>query len=113
MKTIAAMAAKKLGNFLVKDFRRGGTNRPEIFPRNGSKRYDFECCITGLAVQELRRGRIVPWRADSSIRLNPRNGLCLLALHDRAFDQGLITISESFHLLLRRASPSEAQSVHR
>ncbi len=63
--------------------------------------YDFKCCITGLAVQELLvASHIVPWRADSSIRLNPRNGLCLSALHDRAFDQGLITISESFHLLL-------------
>ncbi len=63
--------------------------------------YDFKCCITGLAAQELLvASHIVPWRADSNNRLNPRNGLCLSALHDRAFDQGLITISENFHLLL-------------
>lgn len=63
--------------------------------------YDFKCCITGLAAKELLvASHIVPWRVDSSNRLNPRNGLCLSALHDRAFDQGLITISESFHLLL-------------
>jgi putative restriction endonuclease len=63
--------------------------------------YDFKCCVTGLAVQELLvASHIVPWRADSSNRLNPRNGLCLSALHDRAFDQGLITISEGFRLLL-------------
>ncbi len=63
--------------------------------------YDFKCCITGLAVPELLVvSHIVPWRADSSNRLNPRNGLCLSALHDRAFDQGLITISKSLHLLL-------------
>jgi putative restriction endonuclease len=63
--------------------------------------YDFKCCITGLAAQELLvASHIVPWRSDSSNRLNPRNGLCLSALHDRAFDQGLITISEDFHLLL-------------
>ncbi|HUV69774.1 MAG TPA: HNH endonuclease [Terracidiphilus sp.] len=63
--------------------------------------YDFKCCITGLAAQELLvASHIVPWRADSSNRLNPRNGLCLSALHDRAFDQGLITISESLHVVL-------------
>jgi predicted restriction endonuclease len=63
--------------------------------------YDFKCCITGLAAKELLvASHIVPWQADSSVRLNPRNGLCLSALHDRAFDQGLITISEDFHLLL-------------
>ncbi len=63
--------------------------------------YDFKCCVTGLAAQELLvASHIVPWRADPSNRLNPRNGLCLSALHDRAFDQGLIAISESFHLLL-------------
>jgi len=63
--------------------------------------YDFKCCITGLATHELLvASHIVPWRTDSSNRLNPRNGLCLSALHDRAFDQGLITISENFQLLL-------------
>ena len=63
--------------------------------------YDFKCCITGLAAQELLvASHIIPWRVDSSNRLNPRNGLCLSALHDCAFDQGLITISENFHLLL-------------
>jgi len=63
--------------------------------------YDFKCCVTGLANQELLvASHIIPWRADSSNRLNPRNGLCLSALHDRAFDQGLIAISESFHLIL-------------
>ena len=35
---------------------------------------------------------IVPWREDTQNRLNPHNGLCLSALHDRAFDQGLITV---------------------
>jgi predicted restriction endonuclease len=33
---------------------------------------------------------------DSKNRLNPRNGLCLSALHDRAYDQGLITVLPDF-----------------
>lgn len=65
--------------------------------------YDFKCCITGLASPELLvASHIVPWQVDPSNRLNPRNGLCLSALHDRAFDQGLIAISEGLHLLLSR-----------
>jgi putative restriction endonuclease len=55
--------------------------------------YDFKCCITGLAVKELLvASHIVPWAADRKNRMNPRNGLCMNALHDRAFDRGLMTI---------------------
>ncbi|MGH9590075.1 MAG: HNH endonuclease [Terracidiphilus sp.] len=43
---------------------------------------------------------MVPWRDDKANRLNPRNGLCLSAIHDRAFDLGLITISRDLRVLL-------------
>ena len=63
--------------------------------------YEGTCCITGLAVPELLvASHIVPWAVDSKNRVNPRNGLCLNALHDRAFDKGLMTIDDSFHVLL-------------
>ena len=56
--------------------------------------YRGRCCITGLAIPELLiASHIVPWRTDRANRVNPRNGL-LSALHDRAFDSGLITIAE-------------------
>ena len=54
--------------------------------------YDETCCITKLAAPELlNASHIVPWKEDCG-RLNPCNGLCLNALHDRAFDRGLITV---------------------
>ncbi len=57
--------------------------------------YDYKCCITGLAVRELLvASHIIPWAKDSKHRMNPRNGLCLNALHDRAFDRGLMFIDE-------------------
>jgi len=34
----------------------------------------------------LVASHIVPWRSDPGNRLNPKNGLCLSAIHDRAFD---------------------------
>ncbi len=61
------------------------------------------CCVTGLPMPELLvASHIVPWAKDEKNRTNPRNGLCLNCLHDRAFDVGLITVSEDFTLL---ASP--------
>ena len=57
--------------------------------------YEDRCCITGLAIPALLiASHIVPWRHDPFNRANPRNGLLLSALHDKAFDMGLITISE-------------------
>jgi len=56
--------------------------------------YNNSCCITGINNTELLvASHIVPWSKDEKNRLNPMNGLCLNALHDRAFDAGLITVS--------------------
>lgn len=55
--------------------------------------YNNRCCITGLSQPELLiASHIVPWSKNESIRLSPMNGLCLNALHDKAFDSGLIAI---------------------
>lgn len=59
--------------------------------------YNFQCCITGLEIPELlNASHIIPWSKDEANRVNPRNGLCLNAIHDRAFDRGLLTITPDF-----------------
>jgi putative restriction endonuclease len=66
--------------------------------------YDNKCCITGLAVADLlSASHIVPWSVDVKNRTNPRNGLCLNAIHDRAFDRGFITVTTAYKVQL---SPS-------
>lgn len=61
--------------------------------------YERRCCITGVtAAALLRASHIVPWSRNVSLRLDPRNGLCLNALHDAAFDRGLITLTERYEL---------------
>ncbi len=56
--------------------------------------YNGKCCITGLSDKRLLvASHIIPWREDESNRLNPRNGLLLSMLHDKAFDLGIITIN--------------------
>lgn len=68
-----------------------------FFRRAVLSAYAGRCCITGLAHPSLLvASHIVPWRSDKDNRLNPRNGLCLSTLHDKAFDQGLITITPDY-----------------
>ena len=56
--------------------------------------YNYKCCITGIDQTDLLiASHIVAWGKDEQNRLNPMNGLCLNALHDRAFDKFLITVS--------------------
>jgi putative restriction endonuclease len=63
--------------------------------------YNGRCCITGITSPALlRASHIVPWSVATELRLDPRNGLCLNALHDAAFDRGLITIDSAACLLL-------------
>ena len=67
----------------------------EFFRHSVLSAYNNKCCISGLAIPSLLiASHIVPWRIDEKNRLNPRNGLCLSMLHDKAFDIGIITIAE-------------------
>ena len=68
--------------------------------------YHSTCCITGINIPAfLIASHIKPWRVSdpTTERTSPSNGLLLNALHDRAFDNGFITINTSFELLI---SPS-------
>ena len=66
-----------------------------FFRKSVLSAYHDQCCISGLAVPKLLvASHIIPWRVDESNRLNPRNGLCLSILHDKAFDTGMLTIAE-------------------
>ena len=63
--------------------------------------YRGRCCMSGLSESKLLiASHIVPWSKDKANRLNPSNGLCLSAIHDRAFDKGLITLTEDFKILV-------------
>lgn len=73
----------------------------EIFRKAVLSSYKHRCCLTGLADPRLLvASHIVPWSEDAKNRLNPRNGLCLSSLYDRAFDIGLITFSEDLRLMI-------------
>ena len=61
--------------------------------------YNNTCCITGISQSELLiAGHIRPWGIDEKNRLNPRNGIAINALHDKAFEAGFITITPDYKI---------------
>lgn len=65
--------------------------------------YNCRCAITGIAETSLLiASHIIPWSKDDGNRLNPRNGICLNSLHDKAFDRGLITVTPDFKLKISK-----------
>lgn len=75
--------------------------KQHFFRRAVLSSYRGRCCMSGLSEPRLLiASHIVPWSKDKGNRLNPSNGLCLSAIHDRAFDKGLITLSDEFRIVL-------------
>lgn len=78
--------------------------KQDFFRRAVLTSYRGRCCISGVSDSRLLiASHIVPWREDKANRLNPRNGLCLSAIHDKAFDQHLFTLDNSFRVVLSAA----------
>ncbi len=103
-----------LANFIGKPIEEMSGIAEQMLPREGKEReqtvkarvnqaffrravmsaYNYTCCITGINYpQMLVAGHIKPWALDEKNRLNPENGIAINALHDKAFEAGLITIT--------------------
>lgn len=70
--------------------------------------YGGQCALCDVDLPDLLvASHIKPWSEDKANRLNPRNVIALCALHDRAFDRGLIVVREDGVVLL---TPLAAES---
>ena len=68
--------------------------------------YGHRCCITGLHHDTLLvTSHIKPWKYSDpkTERTNPRNGLCLSPLYDKAFDAGLMTLDDQYRVVFSPA----------
>lgn len=75
--------------------------KQHFFRRAVLSSYRGRCCMSGLSEPRLLiASHIVPWSKDKANRLNPSNGLCLSAIHDKAFDKGLITLTDNFKIVV-------------
>jgi hypothetical protein len=64
--------------------------------------WDQRCCVTGATTRQvIRASHIKPWRvSNDEVRLDPANGLPLIASLDALFDAGLISFDSSGSLLV-------------
>lgn len=63
--------------------------------------YENRCALTGITIPQLLiASHIIPWSENENRRADPTNGLCLNALHDKAFDRHLITFDKDFRLVV-------------
>ena len=75
--------------------------KQHFFRRAVLSSYKGRCCMSGLSEPRLLiASHIVPWSQDKANRLNPSNGLCLSSIHDRAFDQHLISLTDDLKILI-------------
>ena len=66
-----------------------------VFRKSVLSRWNYRCAVTGSSLV-VRASHIKPWRAcDDSERLDPNNGLPLVATLDALFDSQLITFKPS------------------
>lgn len=87
-----------------------------FFRRSVLASYGYKCSFCGLEVRALlNASHIIPWNASEELRADPRNGFCLCALHDRAFDRGLMSVDADSRLLiskkLKKANPAALHQV--
>lgn len=74
-----------------------GTYRTQLMAVWGNR-----CSLTGCSTRELLiASHIKPWRvSDNQERLDPFNGLLLIATVDKAFDSGLISFNDDGSILI-------------
>ena len=104
----AKSSVEEVNEIDLKDLPKAGKERTRLVKVRVNQRFfrsmvlasfDNMCCITGLTNKELLvAGHIRPWGIDEKNRMNPQNGLSLNALHDKAFETGLITILPNYKI---------------
>jgi putative restriction endonuclease len=66
--------------------------------------YRNRCSLTGIDLRDVNRAsHIIGWAERSDTRMDPRNGICLSATYDAAFDRKLITFDDGYRLVLSKS----------
>lgn len=103
----ATSEAQTTATALVK-IRRGQA----FFRRAVLSSYQNRCCMSGLQTRQLLvASHIKPWNADVANRLNPGNGLCLSAIHDRAYDLGYISVRPDLTIAVSKELLADESSL--
>lgn len=100
---------------------REGTDRTRAVKQRGGQdffremilaSYGGRCALTGVdAPQLLVASHIIGWAENEKLRMRPENGICLNALHDKAFDRHLITFDQDYRMMVSNRLPDKARSA--
>jgi putative restriction endonuclease len=85
-------------------------SRDNDFRRKVIIAYDRKCAITGLQLKLIDAAHILPVGAQGSID-DVCNGLCLSPTYHRAYDQGLIFLTEKFEITINKAKERELRNI--
>ena len=84
----------------------------ELFRNMVLTSYKSSCALTGAEDPRiLNASHILPWAEHPANRMWPTNGICLNALHDRAFDRHLISFDEDWRMLVAPHVPLETRRL--
>ncbi|MDT8717632.1 HNH endonuclease [Clostridium sp. 19966] len=62
--------------------------------------YGHKCALCDIDKDDLLVcSHIKPWSIDERNRLNPKNAICLCALHDKLFDKGYFSLNENYDII--------------
>lgn len=82
-----------------------------FFRRSVLAAYRYSCAFCRIDIPAvLSASHIIPWTASVELRADPRNGLSLCTLHDRAFDRGLMCVDENLRLRISPRAISKTDS---
>lgn len=75
--------------------------------------WGLRCCVTGSQVLDaVRASHIKPWKQSTNAeRLDPNNGLPLIATLDALFDAGLVSFDDDGNLRISRRMSADEQKV--
>jgi len=104
----SAAVSTKTGTVLQEIARRQGQKQ---FSDNVRDNYGSKCCFPDCTIAEsnlLVGSHIARWADAPSFRGETSNGLCLCLLHDRAFEKGWFTVSDSYRIYVNKQKAHES-----
>lgn len=74
--------------------------------------YEHKCALCDIDKDDLLIcSHIIPWRVEEKNRLNPKNAICLCALHDKLFDKGYFSLNESYEIIFGSKADDKIMSI--
>lgn len=84
--------------------------RDQRFRRSILVAYDYRCAMSGIQLDLLEAAHIIPVEHERGTD-EIKNGICLSAIHHRAFDQGLLGIRPDYSVIMNQRRLGQLRSL--